>query len=126
MLATLGHLLNADGRYLTYLGDNVPAQAGAAVAKPLDDLANQLRNQAVRWRELLARVNDLDVTIPARSDRPELPHATNLLLVQALHHGNDHRTEICTILTTNGFEGPDLDVWSYWIEKHPVEDQAQG
>jgi hypothetical protein len=90
------------------------------VAKPLDDLANQLRDQAMRWRALLARINDLDVTIPARSERPELPHATNLLLVQALHHGNDHRTEICTILTTNGFEGPDLDVWSYWMEKRPV------
>jgi uncharacterized damage-inducible protein DinB len=118
VLATLSHMLAADGRYLGYLeGNPPPPRPGPDATRPLGELAEQLRDQAVRWRVLLARIGELDVTLPARGDRPELPHATNLLVVQALHHGNDHRTQICTVLTTNGYEAPDLDVWTYWMER---------
>jgi hypothetical protein len=64
-----------------------------------------------------ARIGEIDVTLPARGTRPVLPHATNLLIGQALHHGNDHRTQICTVLSANGFESPDLDFWRYWMER---------
>jgi uncharacterized damage-inducible protein DinB len=118
VLATLSHLLDADGRYLSYLeGMPPPPKSGPDPTKSLDMLADQLRDQAVRWRVVLARVGDLDVTLPARGDRPELMHATNLLVAQALHHGDDHRTQICTVLTANGYEAPDLDVWSYWMDR---------
>jgi len=118
VLATLSHLLDADGRYLSYLeGMPPPPKSGPDPTRSLDMLADQLRDQAVRWRVVLARVADLDVTIPARGDRPELMHATNLLVAQALHHGDDHRTQICTVLTANGYEAPDLDVWSYWMDR---------
>jgi uncharacterized damage-inducible protein DinB len=118
VLATLSHLLAADSRYLAYLeGMPMPSRAGPDETRQLDELADALRDQAVRWRILLARLNDLDVTLPARRDRPELAHATNLLIVQALHHGNDHRTQICTVLSSNGYETPDLDVWSYWMDR---------
>src|ERR1035437_784947 len=83
VLATLSHLLDADGRYLSYLeGTPPPPKSGPDPTKSLDQLADQLRDQAVRWRILLARIGEVDVTIPARRDRPELPHATNLLLPQ--------------------------------------------
>jgi uncharacterized damage-inducible protein DinB len=118
VLATLSHLLDADGRYLRYLeGTPPPRRTGPDATKSLDELADQLRDQAVRWRVVLSRIGEVDITIPARSDRPEMPHATNLLVGQALHHGNDHRTQICTVLSTNGFESPDLDVWTYWRER---------
>src|ERR1035437_1021723 len=118
VLATLSHLLDADGRYLSYLeGTPPPPKSGPDPTKSLDQLADQLRDQAVRWRILLARIGEVDVTIPARRDRPELPHATNLLGAQALHHGDDHRTQICTVLSANGYEAPDLDVWSYWMAR---------
>jgi uncharacterized damage-inducible protein DinB len=118
VLATLSHLLAADSRYLAYLeGVPLPSRAGPDETRSLDDLADALRDQAVRWRILLARLNELDVTLPARRDRPELAHATNLLIVQALHHGNDHRTQICTVLSSNGYETPDLDAWSYWMDR---------
>ena len=34
-------------------------------------------------------------------------------IVQAIHHGNDHRTHICTILGQNGIDYGDLDVWAF-------------
>jgi uncharacterized damage-inducible protein DinB len=36
-----------------------------------------------------------------------------LVLVQAIHHGNDHRTHICTILGQNGISYGELDVWGF-------------
>lgn len=35
----------------------------------------------------------------------------------ALHHGTDHRSQICTVLTTLGVEPPEIDVWDYGMEK---------
>ncbi len=34
-------------------------------------------------------------------------------LAQALHHGTDHRSQICTGLTTLGVEPPAIDVWDF-------------
>jgi uncharacterized damage-inducible protein DinB len=117
-LATLSHLVSADARYLGYLeGDSPFRRPGPDPVVPLDELADRLRDQAVRWRIQLARIGELDVTIPASGERPVLPHATNLVIGQALHHGNDHRTQICTVLSSNGYEPPDLDVWSYWRDR---------
>jgi uncharacterized damage-inducible protein DinB len=118
VLATVSHLIAADGRYLLYLEGSAPApRAGADEAMQLDELSDLVRDQAVRWRVVLAHAGELDVTLPARSDRPALPHATNLLFAQALQHGTDHRTQICTVLSSNGYETPDLDVWSYWMAR---------
>jgi uncharacterized damage-inducible protein DinB len=119
VLATLSHLVAADGRYLADLeGAQRPSRRpGPDETRSLDELADTLRDQAVRWRILLAGIGKVDVTLPARHDRPKLPHATNLLVAQALHHGTDHRTQICTVLSSNGFEAPDLDVWTYWMDR---------
>jgi uncharacterized damage-inducible protein DinB len=116
--ATLSHMLAADSRYLSYLeGTSPPPRTGPDEIRSLDELADALRDQAVRWRIVLAHAGELDITLPARGDRPVLPHATNLLFAQALHHGTDHRTQICSILSSNDYESPDLDVWSYWSER---------
>jgi hypothetical protein len=37
----------------------------------------------------------------------------SIILVQALHHGDDHRTQICTILGHHGIPYGDMDVWEY-------------
>jgi uncharacterized damage-inducible protein DinB len=36
-----------------------------------------------------------------------------IVLLQALHHGNDHRTHICTILGAHGIEYGEMDLWAY-------------
>jgi len=118
VLPTISHMLAADARYLSYLeGKQLPPRTGPDPTRPLAELDDAVRDQAVRWRILLARIGEVDVTLEPRGDRPELPHATNLLIAQALHHGNDHRTQVCTVLTVNGYEAPNLDVWSYWMAR---------
>ena len=38
---------------------------------------------------------------------------SGVVVIQALHHGNDHRTHICTILGHNGLDYGDMDVWAF-------------
>ena len=118
VIATLSHLVFADSRYLRYLeGTPPPPKIGPDPVRTLEEIAESLRDQFPRWRIVLERAGELDITLPARGTRPLLPHATNLLFVQALQHGNDHRSQICTILSANGHPAPDLDVWRYWTER---------
>jgi uncharacterized damage-inducible protein DinB len=37
-------------------------------------------------------------------------------LAQVLHHGNDHRSQICTALTILGVKPPTLDVFTFGLE----------
>jgi hypothetical protein len=32
---------------------------------------------------------------------------------KVVHHGTDHRSQVCTALTSLGVEPPDIDVWAY-------------
>ena len=38
---------------------------------------------------------------------------TNSLLAQVVHHWADHRSQICTALTSLGLEPPEIGVWEY-------------
>ena len=109
---TLVHLIAADGRYLFLLTGATPGVQESE--PPLATLREHFAAQVQQWEEALDRVDDLDVTIPARGDRPETPHARNLLLLQALHHGNDHRTHVGTILGAHGLPTVDISGWDYW------------
>ncbi|MBX6342438.1 MAG: DinB family protein [Thermomicrobiaceae bacterium] len=121
VIDTLVHLLSADQRYLEVLtGEQVEPRIREGMRPPLADLRARLDAQAERWEAVLDRVaaGDLDVTLPGRGSWPETPHATNLLLGQAIHHGDDHRTQITAILATAGRPAPDIDVWAYWLATH--------
>ena len=40
-----------------------------------------------------------------------------VVVLQAIHHGNDHRTHAGTVLLNQQLEAPEIDVWSYaWAE----------
>jgi uncharacterized damage-inducible protein DinB len=36
-----------------------------------------------------------------------------VFLAQALHHANEHRAQVCTILSAGGYEPPDVSAWGY-------------
>jgi uncharacterized damage-inducible protein DinB len=48
-----------------------------------------------------------------RDDGSETHAPLGVRLAQAIHHGTDHRSQICTALTTLGIEPPWIDVWDY-------------
>ena len=36
-----------------------------------------------------------------------------ILVLQSIHHGNEHLTHVGTVLLGNSIEAPEIDVWSY-------------
>jgi uncharacterized damage-inducible protein DinB len=66
------------------------------------------------WSALLEEDLDPDtVVIRYRDDGTESHAPMGIRLAQALHHGTDHRSQICTALTTLGIEPPAIDVWDF-------------
>src|SRR5262245_25010839 len=80
-------------------------------------LRADMERQARRWRELLGREDELGATMPAKEDADPpyagIEHADGRFLTQAVHHGAEHRTHVCSILGAHGLEVPDLSGWAY-------------
>jgi uncharacterized damage-inducible protein DinB len=113
ILDTLRHIVSADSGYLF-------AMTGGKV-HPIDeeqmDLA-ELRKITEgfvsEYSALLA--NDLDpdrIVVRHREDGSETHAPLGIRLAQVVHHGTDHRSQICTVLTTLSVEPPAIDVWDY-------------
>jgi uncharacterized damage-inducible protein DinB len=113
ILDTLRHTVGADNGYLfTMSGGRVPLVDEEAM-----DLA-ALRAQTVAhgaaWTRLLAEDLDPETVVVRRRDDGSESHAPlGIRLAQAVHHGTDHRSQVCTALTTLGVAPPDIDVWDY-------------
>ena len=110
--ATFMHILGAEQRYLARLGAGQP-QLNEKSAFP--GIA-ALIGHATRTADLLIshaeRVTPDDVLDTTYGDERYELHS-GALLMQAFHHGNDHRTHICTILGSHGLDCGDNDVWTY-------------
>jgi uncharacterized damage-inducible protein DinB len=120
ILATLVHLVAAEQRYLRRLPGEQPRTTLREGMEPaLADLRAVCEEQAQLWEALLDRGAELNVTMPALPDGwPETPHAETLLVLQCLHHGNDHRTHIGTVLGAHGRDMPAIGGWEYWETLH--------
>ena len=119
VLATLVHLVAAEQRYLDRLpGERRSQPIREGMEPALADLRAVVAEQAKWWDVLLDRGPALNVALPAQRGWPETPHAETLLVLQCLHHGNDHGTHIGTVLGANGRGAPDLDGWAYWAAVH--------
>jgi uncharacterized damage-inducible protein DinB len=112
ILGTLRHLVSSDGWYLTFFGgpsERVREQDETSPA----DLRAAITANGVAWAELLAGEVDPDEEIVEREDGVELRSAIGVRLAQVIHHGTDHRSQICTALTSLGLTPPDIDLWAY-------------
>ncbi len=113
LAATFLHLLAAEQRYIKRLGGGEPQ------INERDDRfpgVAALREQAVRSGdkliEIAPRITPDEAHESKYSDRRFMLHSW-VVLIQALHHGNDHRTHICTILGHHSLTYGDMDVWAY-------------
>jgi uncharacterized damage-inducible protein DinB len=107
---TLRHLVAAEENYYFRLTGERLSEPLAEGPAPLDELADRIRRLGPRW-ELLAQ----DVEAPGREvtvgDGWRMIGAVPM--AQAIHHADDHRTHVLSILGARGLEAPDLDVWTY-------------
>lgn len=112
--ATLGHLVAADRRYLCGITGEERVSWSVADPPPVAGLRAEAERQRAGWEGVLARIDEVDCTMPEiEGVYPRIEHAVGLFLVQAVHHGERHRGEVCSILGAHGLEVPELTGWDY-------------
>lgn len=128
ILETMRHLIGSDSWYLFDItGD--PARRVDEERMDLRELRAVIEADGPAWSTFLAQGPDPDVFLTEvdEDDGYERDAAIGVRLAQALHHGTDHRSQICTALTSLGVEPPSIDVWDYGVEsKRVVERPPQG
>lgn len=89
----------------------------------LAELRVEMERHGLAWSELLTEDLDPDTALVRhRDDGSETSAPLGIRLAQALHHGTDHRSQICTALTSLGVEPPYIDVWDFGLEDGRVTD----
>jgi len=117
ILPTIRHLVGADASYLFALTGGRRATIDDT-DMGLPGLRAVMESNGAEWKALLAQSLDPDnVVVRHRADGSESHAPAGIRLAQALHHGTDHRSQICTILTTLGVEPPAIDVWDFADEQ---------
>jgi uncharacterized damage-inducible protein DinB len=116
LYGTLQHLVGAEQWYTKLLTGETVGRAIRRTDAPhsLDELATIAAATGARLLEV------------AESDDPARVIATNeprrstvgVVIAQAVHHGNEHRTQATTILGANGIEPPALSAWAYGRAMH--------
>ena len=113
IIDTIRHLVGADAGYLFVLSGEEQSQIDEE-GMDLAQLRAVMADNGPAWSALLARDLDPDlVVIRHRDDGSESHAPLSIRLAQAIHHGTDHRSQICTALTSLGIEPPEIDVWSF-------------
>ncbi|MDQ2935537.1 MAG: hypothetical protein M3R49_11290 [Chloroflexota bacterium] len=113
IIETLRHLVGADAAYLWVMTDGSRPQVEEETMDLPAMRAAMVDNEPI-WAELLAQNPDMSRMVVRQRDDGSAGHAPlSIRLAQALHHGTDHRSQICTALTTLGIAPPEIDVWAY-------------
>jgi len=112
---TIRHLVDADNWYLSCISEGELGIAGLeADDLPLSDVRTVATRNAAGWESILQRDLDPDRDLAVTRRDGGVTHATlGIRLAQVLHHGSDHRSQVCTALTILGHAPPEFDVWAY-------------
>jgi uncharacterized damage-inducible protein DinB len=111
IIATFGHLVAADAWYLFVItGRPEPV---VDENSSLADMRRVITESGAAWDELLGRDLDGETDVAEREDEAEFHVPLGVRLAQAIHHGTDHRSQICTAMTVLGVEPPEIDVWAF-------------
>jgi uncharacterized damage-inducible protein DinB len=113
ILATVRHLIGGDASYLWVLTDGRVSEVDED-GMDLGELRAVMEANGGAWAALIAQDLDPDSDVVRHRDDGIDSHAPlGIRLAQALHHGTDHRSQVCTALTTIGIEPPEIDVWAF-------------
>jgi uncharacterized damage-inducible protein DinB len=111
--ATLLHLFRAEAGYLARLTETEPeSQLRYDVFPGIETLREHARRSG---EGLIAIAETVDPAQMVRGTYHGEPYELPIMvpLMQAIHHANDHRSQIATILSQLDIQPPDLSVWAY-------------
>jgi uncharacterized damage-inducible protein DinB len=123
--ATLTHMLAAEQRYLWRFDGDEPQLREKDGFPGIPGLREHAERSGDDLIERVGRLEDGTAGL-GRLHEGERVVPLAMILIQALHHGTDHRTHVCTILGQNDISYGDMDVWAYGTAIGAyVEDQAK-
>ena len=111
ILETFHHIVYADANYLRRLTGNAFDWQSQEEKVGLDALLERSRQAATGWETYLQREIEPDEVYYV--DSGAYATRATIIIAQAIHHGNHHREQICSILTGLGHEPPDVQAWEY-------------
>lgn len=112
ILDTLRHLVSTDCWYVTFFREG-PQRIEEGAEASLDELRAAITANGKDWMELLASGLDGEADIVEHGDGWNFHSPMGFRMAQVIHHGTDHRSQICTALTSFGVEPPAIDLWAY-------------
>ena len=117
ILQTMRHLVGDDAFSLFVASEeHTPLIDEGQMGLP--ELRAAMESNGAAWSRLLNE--DLDPSAVLREVDPNDGYQRDapmgIRLAAALHHGTDHRSQICTALTALGVEPPGIDVFSFGVE----------
>jgi uncharacterized damage-inducible protein DinB len=118
IIETMRHTVGADANYLFVLsgGQTPDIDGDREDHMDLAELRTAIEGHGAAWSAILADGPDPDTVLERhRDDGSQTNAPVSIRLAQALHHGTDHRSQICTALTTLGVEPPFIDVWDFGL-----------
>jgi len=116
IIDTMRHTVGGDASYLFVTTGGRTAMVDDE-RMDLAELRAEMERHGAAWSELVGGDIDPDaVLVRHRDDGSEMSAPLGIRLAQALHHGTDHRSQICTALTSLGIEPPYIDVWDFGLE----------
>jgi uncharacterized damage-inducible protein DinB len=111
IIDTLRHIVGGDVFYLDVLRGGEPEPFDEA-ASDIPTLRSVMEAHNTVWQRLIAGDLDPDTVVVEYEESGYETHAPlGIRLAQALYHGTDHRSQVCTALTTLGIEPPPIEVW---------------
>jgi uncharacterized damage-inducible protein DinB len=116
---TFWHIVGAEAGYCYRLSGQRPDWDWRSDDPPgsLDVIAARAEEMAGRWEAFLAEPFDAERLLRYTwEDETPMDVPAGIVLAQALHHGNEHRTQIGTVLTGLGIEPPEHGVWEFGAE----------
>ena len=114
IIETLRHIVDSEMSYvfrLTGAWTERPWQAGEPAG--LTVLAERAAELARVLEAFLASDWDDERLGEARGPHGEYSVPAGVFLTQAIHHANEHRAHVCTIIGALGREAPDVSAWGY-------------
>jgi uncharacterized damage-inducible protein DinB len=123
LIGTLRHTVAADAGYLDLLAPGEVTSIDEEDALGVTELRATMAACGEAWQRLVA--GTLDGAVPVTRHRDDGSTSTaplSIRIVQVIHHGTDHRSQVCTALTSLGIEPPEIDAWAYaWKDDRLTE-----
>jgi len=116
--STLVHIANAQEGYAArILGTERPERLPEDPFPGFDALTERFGNGDALLEEAATRAGgEHEVQVTGDDPPGTFRMPASLILLQAVNHGTEHRSQVATILTQLGIQPPEMDGWTYFFD----------